>query len=113
MRTKNIVYTIAVTLITIIFASCKKEIQTSCYNGLTTLRNISNVNATVVLQTNGEYYIIEAGTIDIKLKPCDLSEEFKVNNLQVIITGETKLITTNQLEPCCTEGLVIGKIEKR
>jgi hypothetical protein len=94
-----------------LLVSCKKEKVSDCYNDLTTIRSLSNVNATVVQQINGDYYIIETGTIDTRLKPCSLPVEFQVNNLQVVITGETKLISSNALEPCCTE--VIGKIEKR
>ena len=36
-------------------------------------------------------FIIQQGSIDERLRPCNLSDEFKVNNLQVIVSGLVKL----------------------
>ncbi len=57
-------------------------------------------------------YIIEQGTIDTKLIPCNLPIEFVQDNLQVIISGDVKLRPREANEPCCTEDIVITKITR-
>ena len=91
--------------------SCKKDKAPSeCFSNATTVRVINNVQATIK-ESNGNYFIIEQGSIDTKLNPCNLNPEFWINNLPVVITGEVKLTSRNS-QPCCTDNFVITKIEK-
>ena len=94
-----------------LFLSCKKDtaITNNCYANIVTNRNILNKQASVQF-LNNEFYLIEKGTIDTKLLPCTLADDFKVNNLQVTISGEVK--NTLKTGVCCTENFVISKIEK-
>jgi hypothetical protein len=98
-------------LLTITFLSCKKDKETTsnCFSGIPTNRTILNKQATIQL-INNEFYIIEKGTIDTRLLPCSLADEFKINNLPVTITGEVK--NTIPTGVCCTENFVVNKIEK-
>jgi hypothetical protein len=98
-------------LLTITFLSCKKnkETNSTCFSDSSTTRTILNKQATIQL-LNNEFYIIEKGTIDIRLLPCSLADEFKINNLQVTISGEVK--NTVLTSACCTENFVVNKIEK-
>lgn len=93
--------------------SCKKEStpEQSCLSDAVLSRVIVNKAATVKL-TSGQFYIIEQGTIDTKLIPCNLSQEFQVADLQVIISGDVKAIPQPAMGPCCTENLVITKITR-
>ena len=84
---------IAFVLVTTII-SCKKDNNTNsntdCFPNATTVRQITNGQATV--KAAGEkFYIVEQGTIDTKLNPCSLAQEFQVDNLQVTISGDVKL----------------------
>lgn len=93
--------------------ACKNNITADdCSPNLSVARNILDKPATVFKQPNGIFYIIEQGTIDSKLIPCNLPSEFKVDQLQVVISGEVK--TTGQLAsaPCCTNNFYILKITK-
>ncbi len=94
-----------------LFLSCTKDkgITNNCFANIVTSRNILNKQASVQL-LNDEFYLIEKGTIDIKLLPCILADDFKINNLQVTISGEVKNILIKGV--CCTENFVISKIEK-
>jgi hypothetical protein len=101
---------ITILLVTIFF-SCKKstENNTTCFSDITTVRSIIDKPASIQL-INNQYYIVEQLTIDTKLLPCNLADEFKVNNLLVTVAGEVK--NTIQNGPCCTENFVITKITK-
>jgi hypothetical protein len=106
---------IAFALVTTIISSCKKDnnvnTDTDCFPNATTVRQITNAQATVKA-AGGKYYIVEQGTIDTKLNPCTLSKEFQVDNLQVTISGDVKLTQQGGLEPCCTDNFVITKISR-
>jgi hypothetical protein len=90
---------------------CQKDkIQVEdCLTDFSTIRQINNQKATVISQ-NGQFYLIESGTIDTRLRPCNLPQKFQVNNLQVVISGNVKSTIRNGVEPCCTENFVITKI---
>jgi hypothetical protein len=98
-------------LLVIAFLSCKKDKETEaiCFSDIATSRTILNKQATIQF-LNNEFYIIEKGTIDTRLLPCSLADEFKINNLSVIITGEVK--NTIPTGACCTENFVVNKIVK-
>lgn len=93
-------------------SACKKSNNevVNCYPDALTIRSIINKPATVRQLSSGEFYLIEAGTIDSRLIPCELPEAFKINNLNVFVTGEVKGILQPPLAPCCSEGFVIFKI---
>lgn len=99
--------------LTIIVTSCKKEnvSNVDCFLYTSTVRQIINQPATIKI-AGGLFYIVEHSTIDTKLIPCNLSQEFQISNLQVIVSGEVKSSITNAGEPCCSENFVIKKITK-
>jgi hypothetical protein len=96
-----------------IAASCRKDqTQTDdCFNNIATTRHIVNKQATVVL-AGTEIYLVEQGTIDTRLYPCNLDTAFRVNNLPVKISGEVKGTSINGIAPCCGENFVITKISR-
>lgn len=104
----------AFSIIIIIAGSCRKDKKTTeCFPDSTTIRQITNKSAVVKLTATVKLvYIIEQGSIDTKLIPCNFPMEFYQNNLQVIISGEVKSKPQGATEPCCTENLVITKITK-
>ena len=95
----------------ILFHSCKKndKSKTGCFLNDTTARQIINKQASIKL-ANGQFYIVEQGTIDTKLIPCNLTQEFQVDNLQVTISGDIKATAQGGPAPCCSENFVITKI---
>ena len=105
---------IAFVLVTTII-SCKKDnntnTDTDCFPNTTTVRQITNAQATVKAAA-GKFYIIEQGSIDTKLNPCNLAQEFQIDNLQVTISGDVKTTSYAVGEPCCTDNFVITKITK-
>jgi hypothetical protein len=102
---------ITILLVTIFF-SCKKstENKATCFSDITTVRTI-NSKPTAIQLLNNQYYIVEQLTIDTKLLPCNLADEFKVNNLLVTVTGGVK--NTIQNGTCCTENFVITKSQNK
>ena len=92
--------------------SCKKEKSNSddCDPNLTTSRVLVNRPATVLQPSDGQFYLIEHGTIDSKLLPCNLATAFKVHNLAVTISGDVKATVQGGPDPCCIEYFVITKI---
>ena len=96
-----------------VFQSCEKEekkIDDCSFNSATT-RQIVNKPA-VIKFSGGQYYLIEQGTIDTKLKPCSLAQEFKIDNLIVVISGDVKSTVRDVLAPCCIDNFVISSISK-
>jgi hypothetical protein len=95
----------------ILFFSCKKskETNTQCFSEVTTTRSIIDKPASIFF-ANNNYYIIEQSTIDIKLLPCNLPDEFKINGLLIKVSGEVKNLVANG--PCCIDNFVITKITK-
>lgn len=75
----------------VIVAACKKESTSTpdCFPNYATSRQITDQQSTVKL-LNNTFYIIEQGTIDTQLKPCNLSKEFQVDDLPVIVSGDVK-----------------------
>lgn len=96
----------------IFISACKKDkVKTNdCLPDTVAARQILNKRATVQKQPNGLYYLIEQGTIDTKLNPCNLPPDFQIDNLTVTITGEVKLTTQGGPGPCCTDDFVIFMI---
>lgn len=101
-------------LLLIVGYSCKKPHKKNddCFPNAPTYRQILNKPAIVRQQSNSLFYIVEHGTIDTRLNPCNLATDFKIDNLQVTISGDVK--TTFQVGPgpCCTENFVITKITR-
>jgi hypothetical protein len=98
-------------LFTTLFISCKKntEKDITCFSDIATMRIITDKAASIQF-TNNRYYIIEQLTIDARLLPCYLADEFKVNGLAVTVSGEVKNNVSDG--PCCTENFVITIIKK-
>lgn len=94
--------------------SCKKDDsrRKDCLNTTATYRQIFDKPATIRQQTAGTFYILEQGTIDVKLNPCNLTADFHIDNLRVTISGDVKATVQGGLEPCCTEDFVITKITR-
>lgn len=106
----NIIQLTAIFLL-IAACSCKKDKASSeCFSNATTVRQITNAQATIK-GSNGNYFIVEKGSIDTKLNPCMLEPEYKINDLQVVISGEVNL-TPGSFEPCCTVNFVVTNIAK-
>lgn len=93
----------------------KKEDANACLPGVPTIRTIINKQATVKVTATvaaSGVYLVEEGSIDSKLIPCNLSPEYYQNDLKVIISGEVKATTTAAWNPCCIENFVITRITK-
>ena len=100
-------------LIAVCFStSCTRNTDPSgqCDTNAPTSRKIFNHPATVQ-SLNGQFYIIEEGTIDTRLLPCFLSATYQVDNLKVIVSGEVK-DPVNDGGPCCTENFQVTKISR-
>jgi hypothetical protein len=96
-----------------LFVSCKKEDKADgCFPGAATVREITNRPAVIkVTATVNPVYLVEQGSIDTKLIPCNLPKEFIEHDLQVIVSGQVK--ETKQGDgPCCSENFIITKITK-
>ena len=109
---KTLSFSVILLGLTILFYSCKKNesSKTDCFPNDNTTRQIISKQASIRL-TNGQFYIVEQGAIDTKLIPCNLPQEFQVNNLQVTISGDVKATIQDGQAPCCSENFVISKIE--
>ena len=95
-------------------ASCQKtENGEDCFHSATFLRQITDRPASVKVNTvDNSYYLVEAGSIDTRLIPCNLPAEFRVNDLNVRVTGDVKAAAQTAMGPCCTEYLVIAEITR-
>jgi len=103
---------LSLTVTAIIIVACKKSAtRGDCFAGDATVRTIESKPATIKLLGN-VFYIIEQGTIDTRLKPCSLAGDFKVDNLNVTISGEVKATLATDFGPCCIENFVITKITR-
>lgn len=95
--------------------SCKKEDKaTACFADMATTRKISNKRATVKLTATmtEPVYLVEEGTIDTRLLPCNLPMEYYQHDLQVTISGDVKATTQTGPAPCCAENFVITAISR-
>ena len=107
---------LTLTMLVVVFAgtfSCKKnaDIKTTCLPDSKTVREITD-KAAVVKAVNNQFYLIEQGTVDSKLRPCTLSQQFQHDNLNVTISGEVKATLQCADCPCCIEDFVITKISQ-
>jgi len=95
--------------------SCKKEDKASnCPTEIPTTRQINNRKAVVKLTATytEPVYLVEEGSIDTRLIPCNFPMEFYQSDLQVTISGEVKGTRQTGLAPCCSENFVITKISR-
>ena len=95
--------------------SCKKEDKaTDCFPNTSTVRVIDNKKAVVKLTATAvePVYLVEEGTIDTRLVPCNFPMEFYQHDLQVIVSGEVKVTPQTGSAPCCAENFVITKISR-
>jgi hypothetical protein len=105
---------IRIIILLTIVSSCKKNKETAgCFPDAATVRIIENKQAVIKLSgTVDPVWIIEEGSIDTKLIPCDFPMEFYQDGLRVMISGEVKSTPQNGTTPCCTERFVLTKISK-
>jgi len=110
----KIICTTLLIVSTLFINSCKKDKAeiNDCFPNSTTARQIINKMATIRQQPSGLFYIIEQGTIDTKLNPCNLNAEYQVDNLQVTISGDVKATLQGGPGPCCIDNFVITKITR-
>jgi hypothetical protein len=102
---------IAAILIISALSSCKKrkDVTADCSPNSPTVRKVTNAQATIK-KDQGKYFIIEKGSIDSKLNPCALPEEYQINDFSITVSGDVK--ETHQSNICCTENFLITKISK-
>ncbi len=87
-----------------------------CYPDALTGRVITNQKATVYVSGGLKTgtYLVEDGTIDTKLVPCNpLTSEFLQNGMKVFISGDVKATPYTSGEPCCVYSFVITSITKQ
>ncbi len=101
-----------ISLILIISTSCKKDnkLDRACFTDTANAGRLIDKQATIKL-SGTTFYMYEQGTIDTRLIPCNLPQDFKVNDLQVKISGYTKQSKEGGAI-CCTEILFITKITR-
>jgi hypothetical protein len=107
--------TLALLLILLNLLSCKKEDKaTDCFPNTPTARVIANKKAVVKLTAMAvePVYLVEEGTIDSRLIPCNFPMEFYQHDLQVTINGEVKATQQAGTGPCCAENFVITSISR-
>ena len=95
--------------------SCKKEDKaTPCFPDTPTTRVIDKKKAVVKLTATAvePVYLVEQGTIDTRLIPCDFPMEFYQHDLQVTVSGEVKATQQTGAVPCCAENFVITSISR-
>lgn len=111
---KKLAHRLIAGMLLLAFFSCKKNNVPAqdCVPGGVISREIVNKAARVQL-LNGKFYLVEAGTIDQKLLPCNLDAAFRQNGLLVTISGQEKGDATAQNEPCCTSYFWISKISRQ
>lgn len=118
VRNKKVVqhrlFRVVLFVLAIILTACRKNNSgADCFPGTTTLRQIVNKQATIKLTaTINAVYIVEDGTIDTRLIPCNFPMEFYEDNLRVTISGEVKAGPQTAFGPCCMENFVISKITR-
>ena len=100
-------------VLSLIVGSCKKTgLTDKCFPGVPTVRQIVDRAAVIkVTATVNAVYIVEQGSLDTKLIPCNLAKEYFQNDLNVIVSGEVKQ-TPRGSDPCCAENFVITKITR-
>ena len=112
MRQRLTLLTLFLSL-TIVTCRKKNTDATDCFSHTPTVRKIVNKSAVVkVTATIYDTYLVEQGTIDTKLIPCNLPQEFMQNDLLVVITGDVKQTTRVASEPCCADNFVIERITR-
>jgi len=92
-------------------SSCKKEEKNEPCSA-PTARVINNKPAVIKLNaTINGVTIVEQGSIDTWLIPCNLPQDFYQNDLQVVISGEAKE-TRFTSGICCPQHFFITKISR-
>jgi hypothetical protein len=108
-------FALLILLLMTFFVGCKKNGQQAdnCFADAPTIRQIVDKQALIkITNPNGGAYLVETGSIDGKLIPCNLPTEYYQNDLLVTISGEVKPRVQSPLEPCCSEDFFITKITR-
>jgi hypothetical protein len=107
--------TLVLLLVIFNLISCKKDDKaTDCFPNTPTARVIDNKKAVVKLTATAvePVYLVEEGTIDTRLIPCNFPMEFYQHDLQVTVSGEVKATQRTGAVPCCAENFVITSISR-
>ncbi len=108
-----LIMTLAFTAMT----ACKKSNTTnddsncSSFMSQETIRAIS-LQPAIIQQEGDLFFVVEEGAIDKKLRPCYLTQDLRVHNLKVVVTGEVKK-SSFLSSYCCADALLILKIARR
>lgn len=99
-------------LVLLVPTGCKKEtkMDADCFPDRPVVRTITNQPA-VVVDGGTDFYLIEQGTIDLRLLPCNLPEAFQKNGLRVAISGRVKAIPEGP-RPCCAGIMALTSISQ-
>lgn len=94
--------------------SCKKEkqIRQDCFEGFTAQRQLTDA-AAIIKMIDETYFIMEEGTYDERLFPCNLPDKFKKNDLTIKVSGTVYAFASAPPGPVYTNGLVISAISER
>lgn len=92
--------------------SCKKtKANIGCPLITDVIQVIIKQPATINI-SDDKVYIVPKGSIDTRLIPCNLADEFRVDKLEVIVSGEVLLTSRVAGEPCCEPAFGITEISK-
>lgn len=97
--------------------ACKKSSNTNTEGDCPLLADQATIRTLImqpatIKQEGRLFFIVEDGTIDQKLRPCNLTQDLQVHDLKVVVTGEVK----KQLSfssYCCVDELLIHKISRK
>lgn len=96
-------------------SSCKKEKnieKIDCSPDTDVFDRLVDEPEVIARESDGTFLIYQHGTIDTRLKPCNLPAEFQVHGLEITVSGTVKNYV-NDGTPCCLHNFVITKIVKR
>lgn len=111
MKSNKILYLILGFTILSTLACKKHHSPTACPTG-ETYRQVTNSPA-IVKQQSDVFFLIEEGSIDTRLKPCNLPKIYQVNDLRVIVSGHVKAVFSPGPGPGFTEPFEITSIRKQ
>ena len=97
--------------------SCKKTQsgidENACFNDAEATRQITNSPAAIFQLPDSSFVLVEEGTFDTWLIPCNLPSEFEENNLLVVLSGKTRPQVSTVPAPCCPEEMIVTQIARR
>ena len=108
---RNLYIGLGLLFILIMNEGCNKDDSKSdCFPNVATTRQIVNQYATIKMIGGTPAYIVEDGTIDTRLIPCNLPHDFEQDGLHVLVSGEVKGSASTGV--CCDENFKITAITR-